>query len=180
MLPTMKDITDMWFTFLHNIGLRKELPKMPRFNFEEKAEYWALVWGTILMIITGFMLWNPIAAASFLPGEVIPAALAAHGGEALLAVLAIVFYHLYNVLAHRNLSIFSGEIKTHLVEEKHALEYEDIQAGKVPEPPPPEVYRKRMRYFVPFAVVMTLLLVAGLIWFVTFEQTAITTIPPLN
>jgi len=55
---------------------------MGRFTFEEKAEYWALVWGTVIMALTGFMMWNPIATAKFLPGEVYPAAKAAHGAEA--------------------------------------------------------------------------------------------------
>lgn len=178
MLPTLKDLFDMWNTFRFNIGLGvKEHPRMGRFNFEEKAEYWALVWGTIVMIITGFMLWNPIATTNLLPGEIIPAALAAHSGEALLAVLAIIIYHLYNVLSNANFSIFTLWINRGLAEEKHAIEIEAIDKGDIPQAPEPDVYKKRMRVFIPYAVVVTLLLTAGLIWFVTFEQTAITTVP---
>jgi cytochrome b subunit of formate dehydrogenase len=168
-------------TMAFNLGLRDEHPRMGRFNFEEKLEYWAVIWGMGIMILTGFMLWNPIATTRFLPGEAIPAAKTAHGNEAVLAVLAIIIWHMYNVLvAHRNLSMFSGRINREIMEEKHEQELEAIERGETPQPPPPDIYRKRMKRFVPFAVVMTIALLAGLIWFVTFEQTAITTIPPMN
>ena len=42
--------------------VEEEHPKMRKFNFGEKFEYWAVVWGTAVMAITGFMLLNPIAA----------------------------------------------------------------------------------------------------------------------
>ena len=51
-------------------------------------EYWAVVWGTVLMTITGYVLWNPVLITQYLPGEVVPAAKIAHGLEALLAVLS--------------------------------------------------------------------------------------------
>ncbi len=70
---------------------------MDRYTWEEKVEYWSLLWGTIVMIVTGFMLWNPIATARFLPGEFIPAAQVVHGGEALLAILAVLVWHFYSV-----------------------------------------------------------------------------------
>jgi formate dehydrogenase gamma subunit len=180
MLPRFSDFTDLIKTMAFNLGLSKKHPRMGRFNFGEKLEYWAVIWGMGVMILTGFMLWNPIATTRFLPGEAIPAAKTAHGNEALLAVLAIIIWHMYNVLvARRNLSIFSGKISREIMEEEHALELEAIEQGETPQPPPPDIYRKRMKRFVPFAIFMTILLLAGLIWFVTFEQTAITTIPPI-
>ncbi len=90
MLPILQDAKDALQALMYNIGLAKSRPQMGRFTFEEKAEYWAFVWGTIVMGLTGFLMWNPIPAAKFLPGEFIPAAKAAHGGEAVLAVLAII------------------------------------------------------------------------------------------
>lgn len=181
LLPNFSDLTDLIQTMAFNLGLRDEHPRMGRFNFEEKLEYWAVIWGMGIMILTGFMLWNPIATTRFLPGEAIPAAKTAHGNEAVLAVLAIIIWHMYNVLVvHRNFSMFTGKIDREIMEEKHAQELEAIERGEIPQPPPPDVYRKRMKRFVPFAVVMTILLLAGLIWFVTFEHSAITTIPPVN
>ena len=89
MLPSLQDMKDGWQALMYNIGRAKTPPQMGRYTFEEKMEYWAFVWGAMIMGVTGFMMWNPITTARFLPGEVIPAAKAAHGGEALLAVLAI-------------------------------------------------------------------------------------------
>ena len=60
MLPGLKDVTDALDVLRYNLGLSKEHPRMPRYNFGEKVEYWAMVWGTVIMAITGFMLWNPI------------------------------------------------------------------------------------------------------------------------
>jgi formate dehydrogenase gamma subunit len=178
MLPRVKDLTDMVGAVAHNLGLRKNRPAMPRYNYEEKMEYWAFVWGAFVMIITGFMLWNPIATASFLPGEFIPAAKQAHGAEAFLAIMAIILWHFYSVhIRHFNKSMFTGKLDRHTMEEEHAEELAAIEAGKVWHPPSAETYRKRMRLFVPIALVLFALLVAGLVWFVSFEQTAITTIP---
>jgi formate dehydrogenase gamma subunit len=178
MMPSLKDVKDAWQTFAHNLGWAKEAPKMGRYTYGEKFEYWAVIWGTVVMIITGFMLWNPIATTSILPGAFVPAAKAAHGGEALLAVLAIITWHFYNVhFKHFNRSIFTGWISRHEMKEEHALELEAIEAGEVAPQPDPEAVEKRRRIFMPAAVIITVVLLTGLYFFVTFEQTAITTLP---
>ena len=89
MMPGPEDFMHFWRRILYNLGRRGRSPRFGRFSYVEKAEYWALIWGSVLMILTGFMLWNPIATARFLPGEFIPAAKAAHSAEALLAALAV-------------------------------------------------------------------------------------------
>ena len=86
MLPDRKDATDLADYVKYNVGMSEEHPKMRKFNFGEKLEFWAVVWGTAVMVITGFMLWNPIAVTNVLPGEIIPVAKVAHSYEALLAV----------------------------------------------------------------------------------------------
>src|SRR5450759_3747198 len=55
MVPTVHDASDAIGTLLFNVGLRKQKPQGGRYTFEEKVEYWAFVWGTIVMVITGFM-----------------------------------------------------------------------------------------------------------------------------
>ncbi len=174
-----RDVFD-WVRF--NLGLIKNHPKMPKFNFGEKAEYWAVVWGTAVMAITGFMLWNPIATTTLLPGQFIPAAKAAHGGEAVLAVLSILTWHMYNVLIkHRNFSIFTGNLPRHQMEEEHALELERLEAGGEPWPglALPVLYRRR-RIFLIASVIIGGLALAGLVWAFTFEETAITTLPAVT
>ena len=180
MMPGISDATDALQAFLYNLGIAKKHPKMPRFNFMEKAEYLAMLWGFFLMGLTGFMLWNPVLTAKLLPGEFIPAAKVAHGLEAVLAVLAIILWHFYNVhIKHWNWSMFKGTLTREEMEEEHALELEAIEAGEVYEAPAPDVYKKRMRLFVPIAAVSSVALVAGLIYFITFEESAITTVPPV-
>lgn len=178
MLPTLKDMTDFWQSMAYNIGLIKRAPDLPRYNFGEKAEYWAVIWGTVIMIITGFMLWNPIATTNYLPGQVIPAAKAAHGGEALLAALSILTWHAYNVhVKFFNRSMFTGYLNREIMEEEHKLELEAIEAGDIDPEPDPAVLRRRQLIFYPLAVVFSLVLLTGLYYFVTFEETAIATVP---
>ncbi|MCA9953508.1 MAG: cytochrome C [Ardenticatenaceae bacterium] len=179
MLPVKQDALDLLQTIKHNLGISADAPRMAKFNFGEKVEYWAVVWGTAIMAITGFMLWNPIAATVFLPGQFIPAAKAAHGGEALLAVLSIVIWHMYNVhIKHFNPSMFTGKLPHHQMEEEHALELERLEAGGDPWPELAlPVLRHRQRIFFAIAIVVGILLLAGLVWAFTFEQTAIETIP---
>lgn len=180
MLPGIKDAVDAWQAFLYNLGLRKESPKMGRYNFAEKAEYWAMIWGLLVMAVTGFMLWNPIATASVLPGQFIPAAKVAHGGEAVLAVLAIILWHFYNVhIKMWNSSIWNGQLTRHQMEEEHALELEEIESGAAaPVRLSSADHRKRMNLFIPIAAVVSLISLGAVYWFVTLEQTAIETVPP--
>jgi formate dehydrogenase gamma subunit len=178
MLPGVQDVKDGLQALGHNLGIVKSAPRTGRYNFAEKIEYWAVIWGTVVMVITGFMLWNPIATTSFLPGEFIPAAKAAHGGEALLAVLSILTWHFYHVHVKRfNRSMFTGYISREEMEEEHALELEEIEQGLPRVEPDPKVINRRRRVFLPVAAVVTALLLIGLYFFVTFEQTAITTVP---
>lgn len=178
MMPAFRDIRDAIHWVLYNLGLRQEHPHMPRYNFGEKVEYLAVVWGTVVMVATGFMMWNPIAASSFLPGEFIPAARAAHAGEAFLAVVSIVIWHMWNVHVRRfNRSMFTGRLEREAMLEEHAEELEAIERGESRITHNPAVIERRQRLFWPYATLMTALLVSSLIWFVTFETTAITTLP---
>ncbi|MEW5986760.1 MAG: cytochrome b/b6 domain-containing protein [Chloroflexota bacterium] len=179
MLPTFQDARDLWDTIRYNLGLIPRPPRMAKFNFGEKMEYWAVVWGTAIMVMTGFILWNPIASTAVLPGQVIPAALTAHGAEAVLAVLSILIWHFYNVhLKHFNPSMFSGRLPRHQMEEEHALELARLEAGGHPWPELSlPVLRRRRQIFIVLSVIVGGLMLAGLVWAFTFEETAITTIP---
>jgi formate dehydrogenase gamma subunit len=178
MLPRYQDVVDGLQAVRYNLGLARERPRTDRYTWEEKVEYWSLVWGTIVMIATGFMLWNPVATARFLPGQWIPAAQVIHGGEALLAILAVLVWHFYSVhLRHFNRSMWTGEMTEDEMEHEHPLELERVKAGRANPVADPLVLARRQRVFLPVAGVLAALLLAGIYWFVTFEQTAITTVP---
>ncbi|MBI4316414.1 MAG: hypothetical protein HY679_10790 [Chloroflexi bacterium] len=181
MLPGLSDASDAVSAFLYNLGLRKVPPQGGRYTFVEKAEYWAFIWGAVVMVITGFMMWNPIATAHLLPGQFIPAAKAAHGGEAVLAVLAIILWHLYHVhLREFNKSMFTGTMSEHEMIAEHPLELADIKAGMArPVVPPLEIKKRRQAYF-PVAGVLAAVLLVGVYRFVTFEKTAIDTVQRVN
>ena len=177
MLPGYRDALDAVQAVRYNLGLARERPRMDRYTWEEKVEYWSLIWGTIVMIGTGFMLWNPVATARFLPGEFIPAAQVVHGGEALLAILAVLIWHFYSVhLRSFNKSMFTGEMSEHEMLDEHPLELERIKAGEHVTATREQI-AGRERLFLPIAGVLALLLLSGLYWFVTFEHTAIETLP---
>lgn len=178
MLPGWPDAKDALRTLGYNVGIYKTPPKMGRYTYGEKVEYWAVIWGTLIMAITGFILWNPIATTAFLPGEFIPAAKAAHGGEAILAVLSILTWHFYNVhLKHFNKSMFTGDISQHEMVEEHPLELAQIEAGHLQGVPDTTTMAQRMRVFVPVAAALAILMLLGLYFFVTYEQTAIAVAP---
>jgi cytochrome b subunit of formate dehydrogenase/mono/diheme cytochrome c family protein len=173
MLPTIQDMKDGLQALLYNLGFAKTFPQMGRYTFEEKMEYWAFVWGAIVMGATGFMMWNPITTAKFLPGEVIPAAKAAHGGEAVLAVLAIIIWHMYGVHIKRfNKSMFTGKMSEEDMLHEHPLELADIKAGVAERPVDPVEVRKRERIYLPVAAVLALFMLGGVYGFVNAEETA--------
>lgn len=180
MLPTINDITAAWESFLFNLGIKDKKPQQGRYTFDEKFEYWAFIWGTVIMGFTGFMLWNPIATTRFLPGDFIPAAKAAHGGEALLAVLAIIIWHFYHVhLKHFNKSMFTGYITEKEMLEEHPKELADLKAGITKVTQNPEDIKKRERIFFPAYGMISAVLFTGLFLFVSMEETAIETrMPP--
>ena len=179
MLPSLQDVKDGWKALMYNIGLAKKFPQMGRYTFEEKLEYWAFVWGAIVMGLTGFLMWNPITATKFLPGEWVPAAKAAHGGEAVLAVLAIIIWHMYGVHIRRfNKSMWTGKMGEDEMLHEHPLELADLKAGIANRSIPPEVLRKRQKVYYPIAGILTVVMLAGIYGFVNAEQTAITTVPP--
>ncbi|MFH2102747.1 MAG: cytochrome b/b6 domain-containing protein [Chloroflexota bacterium] len=179
MLPGIKDAKDAWQALMYNLGRAKNRPQMGRYTFEEKLEYWALVWGTVIMGSTGFMMWNPITTARFLPGEFIPAAKAAHGGEALLAILAIIVWHMYAVhIKTFNKSMFTGKLTEEEMLHEHPLELADIKAGIAERPVDPKTLRKRQLVYWPMATLLAGALLFGAYGFAFAETSAITTVPP--
>jgi cytochrome b subunit of formate dehydrogenase len=179
MLPGIADVKDALQAFLYNLGLAKSRPQMGRYTFEEKAEYWALIWGTIIMGITGFIMWNPITTTRLFPGEIIPASKAAHGGEALLAVMAIVVWHMYGVHLKRfNKAMFTGKQTEEEMLHEHPLELADIKSGISERPVDPKTMQKRKMIYTPVAAVLAFVMLLGVYGFIGMEKTAITTVLP--
>jgi cytochrome b subunit of formate dehydrogenase len=92
------DFSDFVGTLLHNLGLRAQPTPARRFNYAEKAEYWALVWGSFVMIVTGAMLIFTETVLRTMPKVWHDVAQVIHYYEAVLATLAIVVWHFYWVI----------------------------------------------------------------------------------
>ena len=80
------------------VGLRASPPPSASVGYPEKAEYLAVIWGTVIMAISGFMLWLDDAMLRWLPKWVLDVATVVHLYEAILASLAILVWHFYFVL----------------------------------------------------------------------------------
>ena len=96
--PRAADVSEAVLNFLNNLGLLRQRPKLSAHGYIEKAEYWAVVWGTAVMILTGVMLWANNLTLRWLPKSWLDFATAVHFYEALLATLAIVVWHFYTVI----------------------------------------------------------------------------------
>ena len=180
MAPGLPDLAHVIQDVLCYLGLRRHTARYGRYNYAEKAEYWAMIWGTLVMAATGFILWNPIAVARLVPGEFIPAAKAAHGGEALLAVLAILLWHFYHVhLKHFNKAMFTGRLSHEEMQHEHPGELAHLEAPHTHPPAvAPEVRRRRQAIYWPIATVVAVAMAVGIYLLSTYESTAIATIPP--
>ena len=94
----LKDFSDFVRLQLYNLGLNHAKPHFGKFSYIEKVEYWALMWGMLLMTATGLLLWFENFTLSFLPKWVSDVATAIHFYEAVLAALAILVWHFYWVI----------------------------------------------------------------------------------
>jgi cytochrome b subunit of formate dehydrogenase len=98
LLPSWQDAKDIYNMLRFNLGLISERPTFGMFGYAEKMEYWAFMWGTIVMAATGFLLWAENWSLSHFPKWVMDAATAAHWYEAILATLSILVWHWYLVI----------------------------------------------------------------------------------
>jgi cytochrome b subunit of formate dehydrogenase/5-methylcytosine-specific restriction endonuclease McrA len=98
MLPKWKDVTDLIGVVLYNLGVRKDQPQFAKFSYAEKLEYWAFLWGTAVMALSGFLLWFNSFALRHFPKWITDAATALHWYEALLATFSILLWHFYLVI----------------------------------------------------------------------------------
>jgi cytochrome b subunit of formate dehydrogenase len=144
--PRWNDLADMWGVLRFNLGLAKEKPRFGRFSYMEKAEYWALMWGAVLMTVTGALLWVDELTMGAIGKLGFDIARVVHYYEAILATLSIIVWHFYFVIFNpevypMNLSWLTGRLSEEEMAEEHPLELERIKreeaaaSGKAPDSP---------------------------------------------
>jgi cytochrome b subunit of formate dehydrogenase len=128
-----QDLKDMIDVLRYNFGISKIKPKFGRFSYIEKSEYWALVWGTIVMTVTGIALWFENQFLGWFSKLFVDVCETIHYYEAWLAFLAIIVWHIYFVIFNpdtypMNFAWLTGKITEEEMEHEHPLELEAIEA----------------------------------------------------
>jgi cytochrome b subunit of formate dehydrogenase len=139
MMPGPKDAFDAWAAMRYYLGLGGQKPKFGRFNYAEKAEYWALVWGTALMGLTGIMLWAKVWVGDLFARWWVDVATAVHFYEAILATLAILVWHFYQVFFDpdvypMNWAWWDGKMPVEHYKHEHELDSESAASPEQPGP----------------------------------------------
>lgn len=138
LLPRPKDAKDALGILKYNLGISKDKPLLDRFSYIEKAEYWALIWGTIVMTVTGVIMWFDNTFIGMFTKLGWDIARTVHYYEAWLAFLSIVVWHFYFVLFNpdiypMSLAWIKGTITEEEMHEEHPLELERIKAQREKE-----------------------------------------------
>jgi cytochrome b subunit of formate dehydrogenase len=144
MLPRKRDVVNVWEAIRYFFGLSNEPPEFARFGLAEKSEYVGVVWGTLVMGLTGVLLAYENLSLRYLPKWAWDGARAIHGWEAILAVATIALWHMYHVFWKPGVwpmsrAWLTGEITFHQLVEEHPLYYAEIMedaaesaSGKAP------------------------------------------------
>lgn len=98
LIPRARDARELLQGTLYRVGLRRDVPFQSPHSYIEKIEYWAVAWGTMLMGLTGLLLWIHNWSLQYLPKWWLDLATTLHFYEAVLATLAIVVWHFYRVI----------------------------------------------------------------------------------
>lgn len=140
MFITRQDFTHAIHNIRFYFGAEPHPAACDRYDYKQKFEYWGVLLGGLIMVSTGLILWFPtffFKYIPFFPGQIIPAAKVAHSNEAMLALLVIVIWHIYNAVFSPEVfpidtAIFTGKISRERMRHEHPLELDRLIAeGKV-------------------------------------------------
>lgn len=139
LLPRPRDATDLFKMLRYFLGKTADKPRFGRFSYVEKFDYWAVYWGMVIMIGSGLILWFLETSLQYLPKFAADIAREAHSDEGLLATLAIIIWHFYNVHLNpenfpMNWTMFTGKISEEEMRRHHPLEYEELMAARTVRP----------------------------------------------
>ena len=177
LLPRMKDWSDMKGQFGWFFG-KNDAPRLDRWTYWEKFDYWAVYWGALVIGLSGLMLWFSPFFSRFLPGWAFNLATLAHGLEAFLAVMTLFVVHFFN--NHFRPSkfpldtvMFVGSWDLEEFKEERPEEYERLKASgelekRIVEPPSRRA--KTVSYALGFALLGTGLILLILVTIGFFQR----------
>jgi hypothetical protein len=136
MVPRPKDFVDLWHNLRYFLYFGPR-PRLDRWTYWEKFDYFAVFWGIIIIGLSGLVLWFPSFFTRFFPGWFLNAAFLIHSDEALLAVGFIFMFHFFH--AHLRPEsfpldpvIFTGRVPLSRFKEERPVEYQRlVQTGSL-------------------------------------------------
>lgn len=133
LMPRWQDLADAKAVLKYNFGFSKVKPKFGRFSYIEKSEYWALVWGTIIMAFTGVVMWFDNTFMGLFTKLGWDIARTIHFYEAWLATLSIIVWHFYYVMFNpdtypMNMAWLTGKLSESEMAEEHPLELQQMKS----------------------------------------------------
>ncbi|GBE41086.1 MAG TPA: hypothetical protein ENH45_05465 [Nitrospirae bacterium] len=129
MMMRGRDFKELKDTLSYYMDFKDTYPEYDRFCYKHKFEYFALYFGNMVMAVTGLLLWTESSWSKF----VLDISVLIHGMEAILASLAIIVWHMYEVYLrpHKfpvdNLC-FTGLIDEEEMKAEYPLHYKKIMA----------------------------------------------------
>jgi predicted CXXCH cytochrome family protein len=125
--PRFSDITDVFRVYFFYLGWSDKKPEFRRFGYAEKLEYWAGMWGTIVMAVTGLVIWFSVTVTTWIPRWWVDVATVIHLFEAVLATMSILIWHLYHVIFDpdvypMNFAWIDGKMSEELYHHEHGLD----------------------------------------------------------
>lgn len=148
-------------------------PRYGRYTYWEKFDYFAVLWGIVIIGSTGLILWFPEWFTWLIPGWFINVATIIHSDEALLAVAFIFTIHFFNTHFRPDKFpmdpvIFTGRMTLAELKSDKPREYEALVAsGELQDhmvDPIPESLERTLKIFGAVALVVGLTLVGLIIW----------------
>ena len=173
LVPNLGDFKHLWQRILWFFGLSAP-PKLNRWAYWEKFDYWAVYWGLPLLAVTGLMTMYPLATSRILPGWSLNIAALLHRAEAILAVTYIFIVHFF--IGHlrpssfpMNEGMFAGSVPLEeLAKEKPAWIERLKKEGKLElaQTAPPALWYRVVYYFFGYAVLAAgvYLLINGIVY----------------
>ena len=155
MVPARRDWGDLvanlrWFLYLG------PPPRLDRWAYWEKFDFFAVFWGVPVIGLSGLLLWEPLFFTRFLPGWVINAAYVVHSDEALLATGFIFFFHFFHTHLRPeafplDTVIFLGGMPLSRFQHERPVEHERaVASGELDKmlmpAPDPQAVRRAMRF----------------------------------
>ncbi|HTJ00794.1 MAG TPA: cytochrome b/b6 domain-containing protein [Dongiaceae bacterium] len=133
--PRWQDLKDVILNVRYLTRRSSQRPRFGRFGYAEKMEYWAVIWGTIIMGVTGLMIWFKMEVTEYVPRWVVDVAITVHYYEAILACLAIIVWHFYHVIFApdvypMNWAWWDGQVSEEWEHEEHPLDHSTPPPGK--------------------------------------------------